>query len=68
MLYETKWDPDGITAQRREERVEVSVAHYIIVSLMARVRLQSNIMELFVCLSLILKSIQQFTSQMSYSF
>ena len=34
MLYETKWDPDSIRAHKREERVEVSVAHYIIVKLM----------------------------------
>ena len=35
--------PDGIRAQQREEtgeRVEVSVAHYIIVKLMAKVHLK----------------------------
>ena len=37
--------PDGIRAQQREEtgeRVEVSVAHYIIVKLMAKVHLKPN--------------------------
>ena len=40
MLYETKWDPDSqCKAKRREKRVEVRVAHYII-KLVIRVKLK----------------------------